>query len=73
MSECDVINAKRGDLFLKLVDLTKELEDPHLIMDSMLLSKDKLQDYLDTLKVSWDNEFNESIEYSEEEVERWLI
>ena len=69
MSECDVINDKRGDLFLKLVDLTKELEDPHLIMDSMLLSKDKLQDYLDTLKVSWDNEFNESIEYFEEEVE----
>jgi hypothetical protein len=42
-------------------------------MDSMLLSKDKLQDYLDTLKVSWDNEFNESIEYSKEDVERWLI
>jgi hypothetical protein len=28
---------------------------------------------LDALKVSWANKFNDSIEYSEEEVERWLI
>jgi hypothetical protein len=41
--ECDTINSKRSDLFLKLVDLTKELEGPHLIMDSILLSKDQLQ------------------------------
>jgi hypothetical protein len=34
--ECDVINIKRGDIFLKLVDLTKELEGPHLIMDTIL-------------------------------------
>jgi hypothetical protein len=39
LSECGVINIKRGDVFLKLVDLNKELEGPHLIMDSMLLSK----------------------------------
>jgi hypothetical protein len=28
---------------------------------------------LDALKVSWENEFNEITEYSEEEVEKWLI
>jgi hypothetical protein len=44
--ECDIINTKRGDLFLNLVDLTKELEGPHLIMDSILLSKDQLQEQL---------------------------
>jgi hypothetical protein len=52
LSECDFINTKRGDLFLKIIDLTKELEGPHLIMDSILLSKNKLQELLDALKVS---------------------
>jgi hypothetical protein len=73
LSECDVINTKRGDVFLKLVDLTKELDIPHLIMDTMLLSKEKLQEQLEALKVSWASEFNDSIEYSEEEVEIWLV
>jgi hypothetical protein len=73
LEECDVINTKRGDLFLNLVDLTKELRGPHLIMDSILLSKDQLQEHLDALKISWENEFNEITEYSEEEVEKWLI
>jgi hypothetical protein len=36
----------RGEVFLKLVDLTKELEGPHLIMDTMLLSKEQLQEQL---------------------------
>jgi hypothetical protein len=42
--ECDVINNKRGDIFLNLVDLTKEMDGPHLITDSTLLSKEKLQE-----------------------------
>jgi hypothetical protein len=73
MYECDVINTKRGVLFLKRVDLTKEMEGPHLIMDSMLLSKEQLQEKLEALKVSWDSEINNSIEYYKEEVERLLI
>jgi len=60
-------------VFLKLVDLTKELEVPHLIMDTMLLSKEKLQEQLEALKISWASEFNDSNEYSEEEVQRWLL
>jgi hypothetical protein len=42
--ECGIINTKRGDLFINLVYLTKELESPHLIMDSILLSKEQLQE-----------------------------
>jgi len=42
LSKCDVMNTKRGDLFLKLIDLTKELEGPYLIMDLILLSKEYL-------------------------------
>jgi len=50
--------------------LTKELRGAHLIMDSILLSKDQLQEHLDALKISWENEFNEITEYSEEEIEK---
>jgi hypothetical protein len=42
-------------------------------MDSILLSKDKLQEHLDALKISLVSEFNDLTEYSEEEVEKWLI
>jgi len=42
-------------------------------MDSILLSKYQLQEHLDALKVSWENEFNEITKYLEEEVEKWLF
>jgi len=71
LSECNVINIKRGDVFLKLVDLTKELEGPH--MDMILLSRDKLREKLEALKVVWASEFTYRIEFFEEEIERWLV
>jgi hypothetical protein len=67
---------KRGDLFLNLVELTKDFflgGGPYLIMDSILLSRDQLQENMDTLKISWASEFNDITGYSEEEVEKWLI
>jgi hypothetical protein len=40
ISELDVLkNKKKSDLFLKLVDLTKELDGPNLLMDTMLFIK----------------------------------
>ena len=46
--ECDAISSKRGELFLKLVELklvgpTKDVEDPHLILNSILLSKEQMK------------------------------
>jgi hypothetical protein len=73
LSELDVVKIKRGDIFLKLVDLTKELDGPNLLMDTILLSKEKLLEQLEALKVAWENEFSDSVEFSEEEVERWLV
>jgi len=52
LEKCDSINGKRGDLFLQLVDLTKELRGSHLIMDSLILSKKQLQEHMDTLNVA---------------------
>jgi hypothetical protein len=73
INELDVVKSKRGDLFLKLVDLTKELDDPNLLMDTILLSKEKLLEQLEVLKVAWASEFTDSIEFSEDEIERWLV
>jgi hypothetical protein len=73
LSELDVVKIKRGDLFLKLVDLTKELDGPNLLMDTILMSKEKLLEQLEVLKVAWASEFTDSIEFSEDEVERWLV
>jgi hypothetical protein len=50
LSECDVVKIKRGDIFLKLVDLTKELDGPHLLMDTILFSKEKLLEQLEGIK-----------------------
>jgi hypothetical protein len=71
--ECDAINSKRSDIFFKLLDVTKELEGPHLIMDTIFLTKDRMQEQLDALKISWANEFNDLTEFLQEEVEKWLI
>jgi hypothetical protein len=47
--ECDVISVKRGELYLKLIELelvgsTEDVEDPHLIMNSILLSKEQMEE-----------------------------
>ena len=78
LAECDVINSKRGELFLKLVELklagsTEDVEDPHLIMNSIILSKEKMEEKLDSLKISSTDMFNNLIEYSKIEVEGWIV
>jgi hypothetical protein len=60
-NELDVVKLKRGEFFLKLVDLTKELNEPNLLMYTMLMSKEKLLEQLEALKVAWASEFTNSI------------
>jgi hypothetical protein len=76
--ECDVISVKRGELYLKLIELelvgsTEDVEDPHLIMNSILLSKEQMEEKLDSLKIASTKKFNNLNEYSETEVESWLV
>jgi hypothetical protein len=76
--ECDVISVKRGELYLKLIELelvgsTEDVEDPHLIMNSILLSKEQMEEKLDSLKIASTKKFNNLTEYSETEVESWLV
>jgi hypothetical protein len=44
LGECDIISVKRGELYLKLIELdlsrsTGDVEEPKLILNSILLSK----------------------------------
>ena len=46
--DCDTISVKRGELYLKLIELdlvgtTREVEDPKLILNYVLMSKEKFE------------------------------
>jgi len=73
INETKSLRNRKSDLFLKLVSLTKELDGPNLLMDTMILTKESLMGQLEALKVVLANEFNETIEFSEDEVEKWLV
>jgi hypothetical protein len=73
INETEALRNRKSDLFLKLVSLTKELDGPNLLMDTMISTKESLTGQLKALKVAWANEFTETIEFYEDEVERWLV
>jgi hypothetical protein len=73
INETDVLRKKNNDLFLKLVSITKELNGPNLLMDTMILSKEYLMGQINALKVTWADEFTETVEFSEDEVEKRLV
>jgi hypothetical protein len=76
--ECDVISVKRGELYLKLIKLklvgsTEDVEDPQLIMNSILLTKEQIEEKLDSLKIPSTKTFNNLTKYLETEVDIWLV
>jgi hypothetical protein len=50
---CDALEERRSSLFLWVMDIIKELKGPPLIRDSMLLTRDQMQDELGILRVAW--------------------
>jgi hypothetical protein len=78
LDECDIISVKRGELYLKLIELdlagsTRDVENPHLILNSILMSKDQSEEKMDLLKTASTQISNYLTEYSELEVESWLV
>jgi hypothetical protein len=76
--DCDTISVKKGDLYLKLIELdlagtTGDVEDPHLILDSILMSKEQFEEKMELLKTASTERFNSLTEYSKLEVESWLV
>jgi hypothetical protein len=59
---------KERELYLKLIELdldgsTGDVEDPHLILNSILMSKEQFEVKLDSLKIASAEKFNNLTEY----------
>jgi hypothetical protein len=65
-------------LYLKLIELDLvgsigDVENPHLISISILMSKDQFEEKMELLKTASTERFNNLTEYLELEVETWLV
>jgi hypothetical protein len=61
--DCDTIVVKRGELYLKLIELdlartTGEVEDPKLILNSIHMTKEQIEEKMDILKIASAERFN---------------
>jgi len=62
LDECDTISVKRGESYLKLIELDLagsigDVEGRHLILNSILMSKEHFEVNLDSLKTTMLGEY----------------
>jgi hypothetical protein len=60
------LEEKKNALFLKVLDIMKELEGPLLIKESMLLNKDQVEAELSVLRVAWGTKLDDIRNFLEE-------
>nr|KUM50079.1 hypothetical protein ABT39_MTgene3307 [Picea glauca]QHR88587.1 hypothetical protein Q903MT_gene2601 [Picea sitchensis] len=60
-------------IFLKVVNIIKELEGPSLIKDSMLLSRDQIEVEISNLRNSWGTQFDDLAGFPDDEIRNWLV
>jgi hypothetical protein len=65
---CDSLEKKKSALFLKDLDIIKELEGLLLIKESMLLNKDLVEVELSVLRVTWGTKFDDLGNFPKEEI-----
>jgi hypothetical protein len=58
---------------LDLTGSIEDVDDPHLILNYVLMSKVQFQEKLDSLKTVATKKFNNLTDYLEIEVESWLV
>jgi hypothetical protein len=63
---------------LKLVELdlagtTGEVQDPKLISNSILMTREQFEEHVEILKGISMEKFNSMTEYTEQEIESWLV
>jgi hypothetical protein len=76
--DLDTLSVKKGESYLKLVELdlagtTREVDDPKIILNSIFMTKEQFEKKLESLKSASTERFNSLTEYSEFEVESWLV
>jgi len=60
-------------LCLQVIDIVNKLEGPPLIRDSMLLIRDQNHAKLGMLRVTWRTNFNDLINFLEDDIWYWLV
>jgi hypothetical protein len=65
-STYDSLEEKKNALFLKVLDIMKELEGLLLIKESMLLNKDQVEAELSVLRVAWGTKLDDVRNFLEE-------
>ena len=56
-------------MFPKVDDMVKKLKGPTLIMDSMLLTRDHMEEDLGILRVAWGTKFDDLTNFLEDEID----
>jgi hypothetical protein len=56
-----------------LARITGEVQAPRLISNSIVITREKFGECLEMLKVVSTENFNSRIEYTEHEVENWIV
>jgi hypothetical protein len=78
LDDLDVLSVKKGEAYLKLVELdlagtTGEVQDPKLISNSILMTRKQFEEHVEILKGISTKKFNSMTEYTEQEIESWLV
>jgi hypothetical protein len=66
--DLDTLSVKKGELYLKLIDLdlvgtTREVEDQNVILNSIFMTKEQFEKKLESLKSTSTERFNSLTEY----------
>jgi len=67
------INDISSDFLLKAIKVVDDLCGPRMIRDSVLITKDILKNELNDISESMALEFDNIIDFSEEEIKKWLF
>jgi hypothetical protein len=73
ITTCGTLEGWRSTLFIKVVDIMKELECFPLIRDSMLLTKYHMEVELSILRFAWGTKFDDLLNFPKDEIIRWLV
>ena len=73
MDDLDILSVKRGECYLKLIDLdlvgtTWEYDDTKIILNSVFMTKEQFEAKLESLKSTLAGKFDGLMKYSEFEV-----
>jgi hypothetical protein len=69
---------KKNEAYSKIIDLdiastTIEVPDPSLILNSMIMSREKFEEQVENLNKSSTNKFDSVIEYTYNDIDNWLV